>query len=315
MNYIEQEIIFRTDSPYSHGVPLVVSSPLLRCLESTARPSVRMLLEGTSASVGAPPAWLARASDIRTLGFSTKQGRSTLYVKAPRLGEAVPQLFEQPSLWPTPASPDDTALQVMSRIATAVRGQQLESDLYDRPLLKHYSAWGGLFKQGLRSVEFPSAETQPESIGQIDQQVARNAKALIDQTPLPRQVRVVGTLDMVRHSTRSFGLVLSSGAEIRGVLTEGTSEMLQGYFGKQITVLGKAIYRPSGTLLRIDASEILPTVEGREAFSRIPPALVRPYKPERRLQTSKGGVAAFFGSWPGEETDRELIAALEEIRG
>jgi hypothetical protein len=314
VNYIEQDIIFRTESPNREGVPLSISSPLLRLIESTARPSVRMLLEGTSASVGAPPSWLARASDIRTLGFSTKEGNSILHVKAPTLGEAVPQLFEQQSFWPTPASPHDTALQVMGRIAVAVRRQQLESDLYDRPLLKHYSAWSGLFKQELRSVEFPFANTQLESVGRIDQEVASNAKALSDRTPSPRQVRVVGKLDMVRHSTRSFGLVLDSGDEIRGVLIEGTSEMLQGYFGRQITVLGKAIYRPSGTLLRLDASEILPSVEGREAFSRIPPALVRPYKPERRPQTSKGGVAAFFGSWPGEENDRELLAAIEEIR-
>lgn len=314
MNYIEQEIVFRTESPHSQGVPLSVSSPLLRRLESTAQPSVRMFLEGTSASAGAPPTWLIRASDIRTLGFSSKQGSSILHVKAPRLGEAVPQLFEQQSLWPTPASPDDTALQVMGRIAAAVRRQQLESDLYDRSLLKHYSAWSGLFKQGLRSVEFPSANAQLESIGQIDQEVASNAKTLSDRTPSPRQVRVVGTLDMVRHSTRSFGLVLDSGDEIRGVLTDGTSEMLQDHFGRQITVLGKAIYRPSGALLRLDASEILPSVEGREAFSKIPPALVRPYRPERLPQVSKGSVAAFFGSWPGKETDRELVAALEEIR-
>ncbi len=244
VNYIEQDIIFRTKSPNREGVPLSISSPLLRGLESTARPSVRMLLEGTSASVGALPSWLARASDIRTLGFSTKQGSSILHVKAPTLGEAVPQLFEQQSFWPTPASPHDTALQVMGRIAAAVRRQQLESDLYDRPLLKHYSAWSGLFKQDLRSVEFPLANAQLESVGQIDKEVASNAKTLSDRTPSPRQVRVVGKLDMVRHSTRSFGLVLDSGDEIRGVLIEGTSEMLQGYFGRQITVLGKAIYRP-----------------------------------------------------------------------
>ena len=202
----------------------------------------------------------------------------------------------------------------MGRIAAAVRRQQLESDLYDRPLLRHYSAWSGLFRQELRSVQFPFANAQVDSMGQIDEEVASNAKTLSDRTPLPRLVRVVGTLDMVRHSTRSFGLVLDGGDEIRGVLIEGTSGMLQDYFGKQITVLGKAIYRPSGTLLRLDASEILPSLDGRAAFLRIPPALVRPCKPERRPQASNGGVAAFFGSWPGEETDRELLAALEEIR-
>ncbi len=88
MNYVEQEIVFRTERFYGRDVPLSLSSPLLRRLESTARPSVRMTLEGTSASVGAPPGWLERASDIRTLGFSEKDGISILHVKAPRLGDA-----------------------------------------------------------------------------------------------------------------------------------------------------------------------------------------------------------------------------------
>lgn len=120
---------------------------------------------------------------------------------------------------------------------------------------------------------------------------------------------------MVRHGTRSFGLVLANGDEIRGVLIEGTSDVLQGYFGKEITVLGKAIYRPSGTLLRLDASEILPTSSGRRAFSKIPPSLVQSRSRERRLTPSKNGVTSFFGTWPGDETDRDLHEALEEIRG
>ncbi len=274
-----------------------------------------MLLEGTSASVGAPPAWLDRASDIRTLGFSTKEALSVLHVKAARLGDAASKLFEQQSLWPNTASPDDTAIQVIGRIAMAVRQREIGSDLYDRSLLKHFSAWRGLFKHELRTVEFPFANAGSNLVGQIDREVAANAQLLSDQTPSPRQVRVIGKLDMVRHSTRSFGLVLANGDEVRGVLIEGTSEVLQDHFGKEITVLGKAIYRPSGTLLRLDASEILATTEGRQAFSIVPPSLSQPRRPERRPHAAKTGVAAFFGTWPGEETDRDLLEALKEIRG
>ena len=91
MNYIEQEIVFRTESLDRQDVPLSVSSPLLRRLESTARPSVRMLLEGSSAPAGAPHAWLERASAIRTLGFTVKQGLSILHLRAPKLGDAAPK--------------------------------------------------------------------------------------------------------------------------------------------------------------------------------------------------------------------------------
>ncbi len=251
MNYIEQEIVFRTEPSFGGDIPLSLSAPLLRRLESTVRPGVRMALEGTSASVGAPPAWLERASDIRTLGFSEKNGLSLLHVKAPKFGEATPKLFEQQSFWPAAASPDDTALQVIGKIARAVRQRETGSDLYDRPLLKHLTTWGGLFRHELKSIEFTSGNAAPGLLSPIDEQVAANAQLLSDETPSPRQVRVVGKLDMVRHSTRSFGLVLNNGDEIRGVLLNETSEVLQGYFGKEITVLGKAIYRPSGTLLRV----------------------------------------------------------------
>jgi hypothetical protein len=314
MDYIEQEIVFTTESFYGRDVPLSLSAPLLRRLETTARPSVRMLLEGTSVSAGASPAWLECASDIRTLGFAEKDGLSVLRLKAPRLIDAAPRLFEQQTFWPSAASPDETALQLMGRIATAVRQREVGSDLFDRPLLKHFSAWGRLFKHELRSVQFPGGNAERNFAAQIDRDVAANAQLLSDQTPSPRQVRVVGKLDMVRHSTRSFGLVLDGGEEIRGVLIEGTSEVLQSYFGKDITVLGKAIYRPSGTLLRLDASEILPTADGRRAFSKIPPSQTQPRRPERRLQTPKAGVASLFGTWPGEETDRDLLKALEEVR-
>jgi hypothetical protein len=108
--------------------------------------------------------------------------------------------------------------------------------------------------------------------------------------------------------------VLEHGEEVRGVLQEGDPELLQKYFGTEITVFGKAVYRPSGSLLRIDAQEILNTTAGRAAFSSIPEALSKIPRTGGRLQTSKNGVVAFFGAWPGEETDDELLAALGELR-
>lgn len=314
MDYVDQEIIFTTECFYGEDVPLSVSSPLLRRLESTARPSVRMILEGTSSSVGTAPAWLDRASDIRILGFSAKEGATILHVRAPRLGDAASNLFDQQSPWPNAASPDDTALQVIGKIAKAIRRQEVSSDLYDRALLKHFSAWSRLFRHELDEVEFCPGRGQRDDNGRIDRTVTANAQELSDRTPPSRQVRIVGQLDMVGHSTRSFGLVLDGGEEVRGVLMAATAEPLQQHLGKQITVLGRAIYRPSGKLLRLDASEILPTADGRYAFSKIPPPSVKSYQREDQVQIQRSSVDAFFGTWPGEETDAELLEAVEEVR-
>ncbi len=303
-----------TEAVYGSDVPLSISSSLFRHLEDTARPCVRMAIEGASASAGATPAWLERASDIRTLGFSERDGQSILHLKSPALGDAVPEVFDQPKLWPGMASPEDTAIQLIGRIGNTVRRQEDASDMYDQSLLKHFAHWRGLFKNEVRELHLPSGKMSGGLAVTLDMIVVDNAKLLSDRTPLPRQIRVVGKLDMVRHSTRSFGLLLETGEEVRGVLQQADPELLKSYFGKEITVFGKAIYRPSGSLLRIDALELLDSTEGKAAFSSIPAPLSRAPRVEKRLQTARAGVAAFFGTWPGEETDEELLAALGELR-
>lgn len=314
MNYVEQEIVLHTDQPFGRQVPLSLSSGILRNLQATTKPCVRMAFEGTSTSVGAPPAWLERAVDVRTLGFSEREGNTILHLSAPELGEAAPKLFEQQSLFPGLASSNDTALDLVGKTVREVRREDPTSDFYDRSLLKRIGGWRRIFERELSSLDFPSSERTGISKVPLDLTVVASAQSLSDRTPVPRQVRIVGNLDMVRHSTRAFELILSSGAAVRGILVDGATEDLKQYFGREVTLLGKAIYRPSGTLLRLDASAILPTSVGKSAFSEIPLPFSSSLRAERKLQSTKSGISAFFGSWPGDETDDELLEALAEIR-
>jgi hypothetical protein len=316
LTFVDQEIIVDTETSFGADVPLPISSALLRRLEDTARPCVRMAIEGSSVAVGAVPNWLERASDIRTLGFSERDGRSILHVKAPTLGDAVPEVFEQQTLWPGMAAPEDTAIQLIGKISSVVRRREAASDMYDQPLLRHLTNWQLLFKRQVKELRIPStADPSGTAVPvTLDIKVVENARTLSAQMPAPRQIRVVGKLDMVRHSTRSFALLLRGGEEVRGVLVDADPALLKQHFGREITVFGKAVYRPSGSLLRIDAQEIADTIEGRDAFSTVPEPLTRIPKVDRRIHTTRGGVAAFFGTWPGDETDEELLAALGELR-
>ena len=274
-----------------------------------------MAIEGASSHAGALPAWLERASDIRTTGFEGQQGRSVLHVKAPMLGEAAPEIFEQKTLWPRVANPEETALQLIGRAGQAVRREETGSDLYDKSLLRRFSSWKGFFSHGVLGIHMPSVPSDGTIVpASLDIRVVEHAQRLSALTPPPRQVRVVGKLEMIRHSTRSFALKLDSGEEVKGVLQEGEPALLQRYFGRDITVLGKAIYRPSGSLLRLDAYELLDSTEGRTAFSFVPGALSIATSTIKKTQTLKTGVSAFFGTWPGEESDEELLAALGDIR-
>jgi hypothetical protein len=91
------------------------------------------------------------------------------------------------------------------------------------------------------------------------------------------------------------------------LVMEGDSKLLQKHFGSVRTVFGKAVYRPSGSLLRIDGQEISDTTEGRAALSRIPPALSLDQRQDRRIQSIRNGVAAFFGTWGGRGNRRRVL--------
>jgi hypothetical protein len=280
--------------------------------------SVRMAVEGTSATVGATPMWLRRASDVRVLGFSERHGNTLLKLAAPRLGEAAKELYAQNTLWETRPPEEDTAVNVFARVMLEVRKGDPESALYDRQLLRRFSHLRSLFTHAVLSVRLPSTSGESEPSALLDEQVVRNAMQLSDRTPQPAQVRLTGKLDMIRYSTRSFGLLTDEGIEIRGVLdSQEQTDSLKSFLGQRILVLGKAVFRPSGSLLRIDASGIEPG-EGQPAlFSKIPvarsvrPQLVR----SKGVETQKRGVAAFFGAWPGEETDEDFDAMVRELRG
>jgi hypothetical protein len=127
----------------------------------------------------------------------------------------------------------------------------------------------------------------------------------------------VGKLDMIRHSTRSFGLTLDSGEEVHGVLkSEDSIHDLREFFGQAVLALGQAVYRPSGRLLRIDAVAVEPAVNLPSLWSKVPaPQSAKPPRTRERLGAGqKHGVAAFFGTWPGDETADELAAAVRSLR-
>ncbi len=139
-----------------------------------------------------------------------------------------------------------------------------------------------------------------------------------ERKPQPRQTRVTGVLDVIRHSTRSFSLKLEDRIEVRGVVkTREQIEELKKFLGKKLLVLGRAVYRTSGKLLRIDA-EGFETGEGQPLlFAKVPPARATRPTPVRIEPSSRQrqGVPAFFGTWPGEETDEDFERMLAELRG
>jgi len=79
-------------------------------------------------------------------------------------------------------------------------------------------------------------------------------------------------------------------------------------------VAGIGHYRPSGRVQQIAISQIHLAAAEDELFSETPRAWGSTplFSPVTREPGSS--VANFFGTWPGEESDEDLTAALSAIR-
>ena len=226
----------------------------------------------------------------------------------PTLGTAAPQLYDQGEFWATKPAAEYTAIDVLAGIVGEVDGGDRDSLRYNRHLLRRLSSIRGVFSDHLEAVVLPQCANGAPQLHPLNEETTTNAARLADSTPQPQEVRVVVRLDIIRRSTRSFGLQLDHGTEVSGVLENAEeADPMREFFGKRVLVLGKAIYRPSGSLLRIDAHAIEHGDGQPGLFSRIPSPLSPRVPQTRKVSAGQGwdSFSSYFGGWPGDETDAE----------
>jgi hypothetical protein len=132
---------------------------------------------------------------------------------------------------------------------------------------------------------------------------------------ISQPVRIVGRLDMICQSRRSFRLILDDGTEVCGQLVRGELSNIKDLFTQRVVIHGRAVYRPDGRLLRLDG-ELIEAGANESAFwSRVPRANGRKLDPNEILQpqTPTSGIANIIGKWPGDETEAELLEALKRM--
>jgi hypothetical protein len=311
MNLVTQTITLTSDHHYGRRLPPQAFGYALTVLPTVVRQSISMAFRGRSAVQGVRPRWLQSAADIR---FVDHEGadETKLFFEVPRLGDAAAELYRQQEFWPSRPDPSVTGLDLFVDVVRDVADQNEDSDRFDQNLLGKLLGFKHVLNDTFRDVRVESTRVHG-SMAVINTAVLLTAQQFRENTPLPQRVRVVGTLDMVRASTQSFALRLDDGQEIRGVLVSGSVVSAASYLNSRVLVLGRAVYRASGRLLRIDADEITTASGGSSFWSRLPAPR------SRRLDASsfhvpqgpRSGAAAIVGKWPGDETDEEIAAWLE----
>ncbi len=307
-------VVLRSPEHYGQKVPPGPLGDFLRELPSAIRLAIRMALAGASTSRGKRPTWLTSASDIRLVDYQGAD-ETILRFEAPPLGEAASELYSQQELWPTRPDRNDTGFDVLADVVEEVAANNLDSERFDSVLLGQLTRFEKPISRAFSEIIITGRRHTMKNPCIINSSTIATARKLRTATPAPRQVRIVGKLDMIRASTQSFALKLNSGEEIKGVLLKGDMGQLAKLFQKPVMATGTAIFRPSGRLLRIDAQEVIAAPGETEALSTVPKP-VRQKTDLRQIlreQKNKRGVAAVLGKWPGDETDLEIEQALREM--
>ncbi|WP_437634307.1 hypothetical protein [Sorangium sp. So ce854] len=307
----------RLSSPRAFGrrVPPAPLGAALKQVDDAVRRSVLMAFEGRSVTAGRPRAWFVAACDLRLVDFEGNDD-TTLHFEAPELGEAAAELYLQTEMWPTRPPPGWTGFDVLAGVLQDVGAGNQDSERFDRPLLQHLAHFGRLFEAGFDAIRVEEHRSGVPGEAVLDRATVATARKLSASTPRAQAVRIAGLLDMVRVSTQSFAIKLDDGEEIRGVLTGGSVDSAGVLLNRRVLVHGRAVYRPSGRILRLDAERIEDGHGISGFWSKLPKPLFRGridpgalYRP----QTASTGIHAIFGRWPGDETDEAFDQAIKGL--
>lgn len=195
----------------------------------------------------------------------------------------------------------ETAIDCFCDVLSAAVSGDRESLRADRPLLDACAQFSRACPVGLELVRSNGAAL---TISPADVSVLEHLR---DVTPGNRAVRVAGDLKP-ETASRAATLVVPNGDTVRVRLT-GPSPI-----GRRTVVSGLGHFGPSGKCFLIDAEHVGGEAPGDELFAEVPISDPADFEPPSVPQDAQSGVRAFFGTWPGDETGEELLAALKAIR-
>jgi hypothetical protein len=226
------------------------------------------------------------------------------------------EYYAQARLFGDGPSADDTAFDVFNDAVGDVMAKKADSDRYDVGLLKRFQKFEStVFARDVHELLISGHRIPASKPRRLSEEFPKCAEALYLETPQPTRVRIAGRLDMIEASTMAFALVLPGGEKVRGVWKGNDFETLRKLVNSDVVASGLAIFRPSRTLLRIDADTLAPQGDADRFFATVPVPTggKLDLKSLLREQYARGGMAAIGGKVPAEETDEEFLAAIVDM--
>jgi hypothetical protein len=315
VNVVERS--FRLEGPSGLGAkprPELIG-PVLTHLHDTLQDAVRMGFLHSSHPRGRIPRGIKAAADVRYIGHSQADDNATLLrFEVSPFGDVAADLFKQTRLWDDMPTPDQTAFDLLGAALDDIGTRREDSNRFDPGLLRRIARYKVIFRRGLSRIVLPDVAAPRPAL--FDSAVIEAAQALSETTPQSRRVRVSGRLDPMGVSQGVIKLHVAGDAVVTA-LWDGKEPIdeLRSLLNRDVICEGLGVFRPSGSLLRIDADAVAAAGAGDEGFAVVPHA-PRVGGIMRRLLLKSGGASAYrdlLGSIAAEESDEDFAAAIEAM--
>jgi hypothetical protein len=280
---------------------------LLGVLDEATRRTIRLRAEGRSTARGVDPEWLVESASFEVLGF--EEGSTDIVCEATPLEQIAPEMFAQQDMF-SPVDTRTSGLGLLEQTLEDIKSGNLDSDSYDDKVLDTLGDFRKVFAHGIDVVGFRNGtgvQVVPEDI--------ETFATLRRSIPSPERVRVAGLLDSLVASRCAFQLKLADGSTIRGHFEEEATEKFRELWNEVVVVVGEAEFKPSGAVRNVEVERIAYAEARDELWSKMPRSTQTELVSQelRRPQTAEHGLAAVIEAWPGEESDDEVAAALEDL--
>lgn len=286
---------------------------VLKALLKTTERATRLMALGEGSSTGTRPAWLSASLEVTVKKL--KEGSTILALEAPLLSETAYDQFAQNEFWRSTPAPEDTALDLAAYAIQEATSENETTDRLDASVIEAALEFRKVAKEsniiytftpkGTSKGAFQLKETDYEKIA------ARKA-----QIPESKAFIVSGKLDVIQHTKGQFTLELINGQKLLGRIDIEflAQQDLRQFWGKEVTVEGMVLFKPSGAPQIIHARKLTAKAEGDELFEHLPEARssVRQEElfPEAAQAASKADPMALWGLWEGDESIDELLTQI-----
>ena len=284
---------------------------ILLALCKTAESATRLFSFGSGTGIGGNPSWLTESTNFTVTGLT--QGSTVIQIKAPLLRETTKNIFAPRDFHLNPPGLKDTALDLVAYAIEDAGNENSTGEYYDSYVLEAMRKLGRPTQKGEVQLELiPQGSAHGKFI--LNKTVYQKLSNLKQSMPKQQTFIVSGRLDQINYKSRNFHLSIGQNSKILGRLQPESLDIedLRQFWGKLVTIEGMVHFKVGGKPRIIEARKIGARSEGDELFEKLPE--IHPlFSKTDEYRAQSFNIRDIFGTWPGDETIEELMAALKEL--